>query len=88
VVAELVEVGVDVLVLVEVGVELDVVVVVDVDVVELGVLLVDVLVVVVWQSLTSSWPTVAAPCLRFAARAELTEDGRLSIALLSDDTAL
>ena len=74
--------------LVEVGVELDVVVVLELVVVELGVLLVVLEVVVVWQSLTSSWPTVAAPCLRFAASAGLTDDGRLSIALLSDDTAL
>ena len=88
VVAELVEVGVEVLVLVLVGVELEVVVV-ELDVVVDGVLVVDVLdVVELWQSCVESWPTVAAPCLRFAASAGFTDEGRLSIALFSDRTSL
>jgi hypothetical protein len=94
-VAELVDVGV--LVLVEVGVLVGVLVVVVVLVlvlvemlvlVEVGEVLVDVEVVDVRHSCSASRDAVAAPCLRLAASAELTDRGRLAIALFSDVDAL
>jgi hypothetical protein len=89
VVSDVVEVGVELdVVVVVVGVEDEVVVVDEVEVVDDGVEVVDVDVVVVWQSWTDSWPTVATPCLRLAASAGFTDEGRLSIALLSAVTAL
>jgi hypothetical protein len=96
-VAELVDVGVLVLVVVGVLVGVLVVVVVLVLVlvlvealvlVEVGEVLVDVEVVDVRHSCSASRDAVAAPCLRLAASAELTDRGRLAIALFSDVEAL
>jgi hypothetical protein len=86
-VAELVLVGVIVVLVVGVGVLEDVVVVLVVELLVVGVLVVVVVVVDEWHCWEASDETVATPCLRFVASAGLTDDGRLLIAFVSPSTA-